>query len=254
MRNLTIFIITAILLSPHTQAKPIYKTTTSDGRIIYTDNLNNAYQHNQNTQQISIIDNLTSQRTQSQSTLTASVSGNLAYSEQSGVAPEVSSQAELAEIPTSSNSLQYDVSTIHLMNVSSTAISKQGDYKITINKPDNETSYRRPAQMLDIDLSLDQNLKQGDTIVIRLNGKEISRGKQLKQQIATTELNPDKYTLNVTIENRSNHVIAEAQTNFYVVINNPLIQRQRQLKAEQEAYNALPWYKKIAIDIKNKIN
>ena len=56
------FILTALglLLSQLSHAE-VYKTTTSEGQVVYTDNINTAYQYNKSSKNISVLDKLPTQ-------------------------------------------------------------------------------------------------------------------------------------------------------------------------------------------------
>lgn len=199
-----------LLITPMAFSAPLYKTVTQNGQIVYTDNINYAYQRNQDPKQIIVIDNLSSR----------------------------SNQENI------NNTTSFD---FEPMNISSTSVSKKGDYQLTINSPTSETLYRRPFQNIEINISINPTLQPSDSVVYKLNDKEIFRGKAMNYSTATVDINPDKYILTVQVVNAQNQIIAENKTNIYVLQNNTLIQKQRKLKAEKDAYDALPWYKKMSI-------
>ena len=215
------------LTSTHSFAE-IYKTVTADGRVVYTDNANTAYQNSNDSNQIKILDNLISQKATPQN----NVSTNTSYQ------------------PTSSiiNQSQYS-------NTNTPDFSQQGSYQLTMTKPDATTIYRRP-QNIDIVVDVKPNLQAGDRLVYRINGKHIATTQNTQYTINSENYEPNQYQLTVEIQNGKGDIIATKNQSFYMLASNHLIREKRKAEAERKArqalYNQLPWYKKIAYNINVK--
>lgn len=213
-----ILLASGVFLSTVSLASPVYKATLPDGRVIYTDDIDTAYKQVTDNSQITVLDDLAGKP--SSSPTTSHVSDSI---------------AELAS-----------------MNVSSTEASKRGDYQLTIQSPENETAYQRPAQQIDIRLSLVPSLKQGDTLIYTLDSEEIGQGANTSMSFASTDIDPGKHTLTVQIVNNMGQKIASSTSDFYVILTNPLIKKQKQLIAKRAEYEALPWYSKLGKHLKGE--
>lgn len=213
-----ILLASGVFLSTVSLASPVYKATLPDGRVIYTDDIDTAYKQVTDNSQITVLDDL---------------AGKPSPSPTTSHVPD--SIAELAS-----------------MNVSSTEASKRGDYQLTIQSPENETAYHRPAQQIDIRLSLVPSLKQGDTLIYTLDSEEIGQGANTSMSFASTDIDPGKHTLTVQIVNNMGQKIASSTSDFYVILTNPLIKKQKQLIAKRAEYEALPWYSKLGKHLKGE--
>lgn len=213
-------LISGLLCSSLGYADPIYKATLPDGRVIYTDNVDTAYKQVTDNSQITVLDDLAGKAN--------------------------------ASLPQTTSSMPNDIAELTSMNISSTEASKQGDYRLTIQTPQNETAYHRPAQQIDIRLSLVPSLKQGDTLIYTLDSEEIGQGANTSMSFASTDIDPGKHTLTVQIVNNMGQKIASSTSDFYVILTNPLIKKQKQLIAKRAEYEALPWYSKLGKHLKGE--
>lgn len=224
------FVLTAVvlLLSQLSHAE-VYRTTTSDGQVIYTDNINTVYQYNKNSKNISVLDKLSTQSqvssTTNQSTTTSSNLNN-----------EVDNTASTA----TDNRLPDSLST------QSISASQQGDYVIKIVSPEAGQTLRRGSQPIEINVALTPSLKTGDRIVYQLNNQTLSTIKDTSYSIATTTLDPNPYTITVSVENVLGKVIAQDTRAINLISNNVLYQKKRKAIAQAQKKKASqPWYKKI---------
>lgn len=213
----------------------IYKTVTSDGKVVYTDNANKAYQYNNDTTQIQILDNLNSQKSQAtvQSTVqTATINQPIVSATQTTVVnSDTVNQAD------GSPAISTPMST---------------SYQLTIIKPEADMVYRRPADIV-VEVSTRPSLQAGDRIVYRINGKHIATTQAMTYNISSLAYMPERYTLSVEVENAKGQVIASQSRDFQLLGNNFAIQKKRkalaEAKAKQKLYDSLPWYKKIAVNL-----
>ena len=221
-----------LLLSPLSHAQ-VYKTTTSEGQVVYTDNINTAYQYNKNSKNISVLDKLSTQSqvssTINQSTTTSNNLNN-----------EVDNAASTATDDRLPASLTDRLST------QSISASQQGDYLLRIVSPEAGQTLRRGSQPIEINVALTPSLKTGDRIVYQLNNQTLATIKDTSYTIATTTLDPNPYTITVGVENVLGEVIAQDTRTINLISNNVLYQKKRKAIAEAQKKQAnQPWYKKI---------
>lgn len=227
------FILTAVvlLLSPLSHSE-VYKTTTSDGQVVYTDNINTAYQYNKNSRNISVLDKLSTQSQVSSTTQPATTSTSL-----NNQVNNAASRAADSRLP---DSLTGRLST------QSISASQQGDYVLRIVSPKAGQTLRRGSQPIEINVALTPSLKTGDRIVYQLNNQTLATIKDTSYTIATTTLDPNPYTITVSVENVLGEVIAQDTRTINLISNNVLYQKKRKAIAEAQKKQAnQPWYKKI---------
>ena len=224
------FALTAVvlLLSPLSHAQ-VYKTTTSEGQVVYTDNINTAYQYNKNSKNISVLDKLPIQsQVSSTTTQPATTSTSL------------NNQVNNAASTATDNRLPDSLST------QSISASQQGDYVIKIVSPEAGQTLRRGSQPIEINVALTPSLKTGDRIVYQLNNQTLATIKDTSYTIATTTLDPNPYTITVGVENVLGEIIAQDTRAINLISNNVLYQKKRKAIAEAQKKQAnQPWYKKI---------
>ena len=220
-----------LLLSPLSHAQ-VYKTTTSEGQVVYTDNINTAYQYNKNSKNISVLDKLSTQSQVSSTTQPATTSTSL-----NNQVDNAASKAADSRLP---DSLTGRLST------QSISASQQGDYLLRIVSPEAGQTLRRGSQPIEINVALTPSLKTGDRIVYQLNNQTLATIKDTSYTIATTTLDPNPYTITVSVENVLGEVIAQDTRAITLISNNVLYQKKRKAIAEAQKKQAnQPWYKKI---------
>lgn len=224
------FALTAVvlLLSQLSHAE-VYKTTTSEGQVVYTDNINTAYQYNKSSKNISVLDKLPTQsQVSSTTTQPATTSTSL------------NNQVNNAASKATDNRLPDSLST------QSISASQQGDYVLKIVSPKAGQTLRRGSQPIEINVALTPSLKTGDRIVYQLNNQTLATMKATSYTIATTTLDPNPYTITVGVENVLGEVIAQDTRAITLISNNVLYQKKRKAIAQAQKKKAnQPWYKKI---------
>lgn len=217
-----------LLLSQLSHAE-VYKTTTSEGQVVYTDNINTAYQYNKNSKTISVLDKLPTQSQVSSTTNQSTTTSNNLNNEVDNAA----STAADSRLPNS-------------LSTQSISASQQGDYVIKIVSPEAGQTLRRGSQPIEINVALTPSLKTGDRIVYQLNNQTLATIKDTSYTIATTTLDPNPYTITVGVENILGEVIAQDTRAINLISNNVLYQKQRKAIAQAQKKKAnQPWYKKI---------
>ena len=227
------FALTAVvlLLSQLSHAE-VYKTTTSEGQVVYTDNINTAYQYNKSSKNISVLDKLSTQSQVSSTTQPATTSTSL-----NNQVNNAASKAADIRLP---DSLTGRLST------QSISASQQGDYVLKIVSPKAGQTLRRGSQPIEINVALTPSLKTGDRIVYQLNNQTLATMKATSYTIATTTLDPNPYTITVRVENVLGEIIAQDTRAINLISNNVLYQKKRKAIAQAQKKQAnQPWYKKI---------
>ncbi|MBD3726078.1 MAG: DUF4124 domain-containing protein [Moraxella osloensis] len=228
------FVLTAVvlLLSQLSHAE-VYKTTTSEGQVVYTDNINTAYQYNKNSKNISVLDKLPTQ-SQVSSTTTQPATTSTSLNNQVNNAASTAADSRLPDSLTGRLSTQF------------ISASQQGDYVIKIVSPEAGQTLRRGSQPIEINVALTPSLKTGDRIVYQLNNQTLATTKDTSYTIATTTLDPNPYTITVRVENVLGEIIAQDTRAITLISNNVLYQKKRKAIAQAQKKKAnQPWYKKI---------
>ena len=228
------FALTAVvlLLSQLGHAE-VYKTTTSEGQVVYTDNINTAYQYNKSSKNISVLDKLPTQ-SQVSSTTTQPATTSTSLNNQVNNAASTAADSRLPDSLTGRLSTQF------------ISASQQGDYVIKIVSPEAGQTLRRGSQPIEINVALTPSLKTGDRIVYQLNNQTLATTKDTSYTIATTTLDPNPYTITVSVENVLGEVITQDTRAITLISNNVLYQKKRKAIAQAQKKKAnQPWYKKI---------
>lgn len=236
------FILTAVvlLLSQLSHAE-VYKTITSEGQVVYTDNINTAYQYNKNSKTISVLDKLS---TQSQVSSTTNQSTTTSTSLNNQVDNAVSTTTDNRLPDSLGDSLTARLT--ERLSTQSISASQQGDYVLNIVSPEAGQTLRRGSQSIEINVALMPSLKTGDRIVYQLNNQTLATIKDTSYTIATTTLDPNPYTITVSVENVLGEVIAQDTRAITLISNNVLYQKKRKAIAQIQKKKAnQPWYKKI---------
>lgn len=221
-----------LLLSQLSHAE-VYKTTTSEGQVVYTDNVNTAYQYNKSSKNISVLDKLPTQ-SQVSSTTTQPATTSTGLNNQVNNAASTAADSRLPDSLTDRLSTQ------------SISASQQGDYVIKIVSPEAGQTLRRGSQPIEINVALTPSLKIGDRIVYQLNNQTLATIKDTSYTIATTTLDPNPYAITVGVENVLGEVIAQDTRAITLISNNVLYQKKRKAIAQAQKKKAnQPWYKKI---------
>ena len=228
------FALTAVvlLLSQLSHAE-VYKTTTSEGQVVYTDNINTAYQYNKSSKNISVLDKLPTQ-SQVSSTTTQPATTSTSLNNQVNNAASKAADIRLPDSLTGRLSTQ------------SISASQQGDYVLKIVSPKAGQTLRRCSQPIEINVASTPSLKTGDRIVYQLNNQTLATMKATSYTIATTTLDPNPYTITVRVENVLGEIIAQDTRAINLISNNELYQKKRKaIEQAQKKQANQPWYKKI---------
>ena len=201
--------------------------------MVYTDNINTAYQYNKSSKNISVLDKLPTQ-SQVSSTTTQPATTSTSLNNQVNNAASKAADIRLPDSLTGRLSTQ------------SISASQQGDYVLKIVSPKAGQTLRRGSQPIEINVALTPSLKTGDRIVYQLNNQTLATMKATSYTIATTTLDPNPYTITVRVENVLGEIIAQDTRAINLISNNVLYQKKRKAIAQAQKKKAnQPWYKKI---------
>lgn len=123
-------------------------------------------------------------------------------------------------------------------------------YTVSIINPAQEQAYLRPAQNIDISVQVSPTPTPLHTLVVRLNGNYIAAN-QNNLSLATIDYDVGNYLLSAELQSETGQVIAQDSRMIYIIPQNNLISQERERQAAQQAaYDALPWYKKLYINMR----
>lgn len=229
-----------LLLSQLSHAE-VYRTTTSEGQVVYTDNINTAYQYNKNSKTIRVLDKLSTQSQVSSTTTQPATTSTSLNNEVDNAASTTTDNRLLDSLGDSLTERLTD-----RLSTQSISASQQGDYVLNIVAPEAGQTLRRGSQPIEINVALTPSLKTGDRIVYQLNNQTLATIKDTSYTIATTTLDPNPYTITVSVENVLGEIIAQDTRVITLISNNVLYQKKRKAIAQAQKKKAnQPWYKKI---------
>ncbi|WP_338755171.1 DUF4124 domain-containing protein [Moraxella lincolnii] len=158
--------------------------------------------------------------------------------------------------PTSATTSTYTPAPASSHHTSATANHQNSQtpkrYQLSFISPSEPTPYRRPAQNIDVQLSVTPSLDATDTVQILLDGQPITQG--LTASIPTLELNPGEHTLTAQIISHGDgHItstLSQVNQTIYVIQNNLAVQNKRALQRKKAVYDRLPWYQKLYFNLR----
>ena len=219
-------------------ATPIYKVVDDNGRITFTDNP----QHYENQAGKTITPVAVSESTALLNNRTAN---NQAMSQP---APPQQTNHQNS----SQNSLQSTAANnAQTSNENSSKTKPQlpsPNYQLTMTEPSAERAYRRPAQNIVVNLQVKPALKSGDSVTIYIDGAAIVQG--LSANVATVDLMPGQHTVSAVITNQSGQTISQISQTVYVIQNTAVLQNNKKIAAQLQAYERLSLPQKILLKLR----
>lgn len=236
----------------------VYKSVTPDGRVIYTDNPNTAYQASQTSQRLTLLNTLPNTLSKSVaapktvSTMGVSAAQPSANQSRIGASSHTSAESTHTNLAGGVPTMPKPADT-NPANANPTARankpSQRGDYQLSLKTPTQGAAYRRGVA-IDIQLQLSPRLKAGDRLVYSLDHQYLATTQKTSLAIPTIELNPGSHIITIQVENGKGEVISVVSQTVTVLPNNGVLRRQRQAAAAAKAaYDQLPWYQKIKVNI-----
>lgn len=208
------FILAFAMSSLTATAAPIYKVTDDNGKITFTDR---PEQYKQTASEVTTISNHYHHNNNSG----GHASNSVAYEQNLTSNSEQNNHADNYQTP--------------------------NHYQLTFKNPNEPRSYRRPAQNIDVSLTINPALKESDSVQILIDGQPVAQG--LTASIPTLELNPGEHTLTAQVISNGTATSQVNQT-FYVIQNNLVVQKKRALQRKKAVYDSLPWHKKLYFNLR----
>lgn len=219
-------------------ATPIYKVVDGSGRITFTDNP----QHYENQAGKTISPVAVSESTALLNNRTANnTTNNQAVSQPAP--PQQTNHQNSLQI-TAANNAQTS-------NENSSKTKPQlpsPNYQLTMNEPSAERAYRRPAQNIVVNLQVKPALKSGDSATIYIDGAAIAQG--LSANVPTVDLMPGQHTISAAITNQSGQTISQVSQTVYVIQNTTVLQNNKKIAAQLQAYERLSLPQKILLKLR----
>ncbi|WP_169391530.1 MULTISPECIES: DUF4124 domain-containing protein [Psychrobacter] len=215
-------------------ATPIYKVVDDSGRITFTDNP----QHYENQAGKTITPVAVSESTALLNNRTAN---NQAVSQP---APPQQTNHQNSSQSTAANNAQTS-------NENSSKTKPQlpsPSYQLTMTEPSAERAYRRPAQNIVVNLQVKPALKSSDSVTIYIDGAAIAQG--LSANVPTVDLMPGQHTISAAITNKSGQTISQVSQTVYVIQNTTVLQNNKKIAAQLQAYERLSLPQKILLKLR----
>lgn len=135
-----------------------------------------------------------------------------------------------------------------LPSMNTQPVSEAADYRFSIISPDNEQVFRRPAQSIEVQLSLTPALKAGDTVRISIDGQEVAQG--VTASLPTVDILPGEHVIKAELLNNQGKTLAQASRTIYLLQTTQLLQQKKQLAKQLKAYQDLPWHQKLLLKLR----
>lgn len=223
-------------------ATPIYKVVDDSGRITFTDNP----QHYENQAGKTITPVAVSESTALLNNRTANNTANNQAVSQPAPPQQTNHQnsSQNSSQSTAANNAQNS-------NENSSKTKSQlpsPNYQLTMTEPSAERAYRRPAQNIVVNLQVKPALKSGDSVTIYIDGAVIAQG--LSANVPTVDLMPGQHTISAAITNQSGQTISQISQTVYVIQNTAVLQNNKKIAAQLQAYERLSLPQKILLKLR----
>lgn len=126
--------------------------------------------------------------------------------------------------------------------------STASTYRFNMATPESEMAYRRPAQNIDVSLSISPTLKAGDRVAIYLDKVQVAEG--LTASIGTVDILPGPHQISANVKNIKGDTIASVERTIYILQNTQALQQKKKLAEQLQAYQRLPWHQKMYLRMK----
>lgn len=126
-------------------------------------------------------------------------------------------------------------------------------FTVTISEPMTDRAYIFPTQSIDVAVQVSPQPKPEYTLVIAFNDKVVGSN-QATLNLPVVEYGLGNHTLKAILYDEMAQVIAQDERNIYIIPQTNLA-REREAKEQAQAlYDALPWYKKIGVALRQGDN
>lgn len=121
-------------------------------------------------------------------------------------------------------------------------------FNVNFVSPADQSGYLTPAQSIDVKIAVTPTPEPIYTLLFKVDGQYVSAN-QYETTLATAEYEAGNHLLTAELQDETGGVVASDSRIIYIVPQNNLARQAREKAAEQAAYDALPWYKKIGVKI-----
>lgn len=225
-------------VSVSAMATSIYKVVDENGRVTFTD----TPQHYENQAGKTISPVAVSEST---ALLNNRASNNAANNTTTNQAV---SQTAPPQQPNNQNSSQSTATNNAQASNQTKPQAPSPNYQLTITEPSAARAYRRPAQNIVVNLQVKPALKAGDNVTIYIDGAAVAQG--LSANIATVDLMPGEHTVSAAITNQSGQTISQVSQVVYIIQNTAVLQNNKKLAEQLQAYERLSWPQKVLLKIR----
>lgn len=124
-------------------------------------------------------------------------------------------------------------------------------YELTIS-PTEDRAYQRPAQSAEVSVSVAPTPPAYYTLSLLFDGKPLFVGASTAMDninLPTADYDLGAHVLFAELKDDAGRVVASDQRTLYFIQNNIISKQLRAKQASQEAFNHLPWYKRLYINL-----
>lgn len=126
-------------------------------------------------------------------------------------------------------------------------------FTVTISEPITDRAYIFPAQSIDVAVQITPQPRPEYTLLIVFDDKVVGNN-QSTVSLPTSEYGLGNHTLKAILYNDQAQPIAQDERTVYVIPRSNLAREREAKEASQKAYEALPWYKKIGVTLRQGDN
>lgn len=121
-------------------------------------------------------------------------------------------------------------------------------FNVNFVSPIDQSGYLTPVQSIDVKIAVTPTPDPIYTLLFKVDGQYVSAN-QYETTLATAEYEAGNHLLTAELQDETGRVVASDSRTIYIVPPNNLARQAREKAAQQAAYDALPWYKKIGVKI-----
>lgn len=126
-------------------------------------------------------------------------------------------------------------------------------FTVTISEPITDRAYIFPAQSIDVAVQISPQPRPEYTLLIVFDDKVVGNNQSMVS-LPTSEYGLGNHTLKAILYNDQAQPIAQDERNIYVIPQTNLAREREAKEQAQAAYDALPWYKKIGVVLRQGDN
>lgn len=126
-------------------------------------------------------------------------------------------------------------------------------FTVTISEPITDRAYIFPAQSIDVAVQITPKPNPEYTLLIVFDDKVVGNN-QTTLSLPTSEYGLGNHNLKAILYNDQAQPIAQDERTVYVIPRSNLAREREAKEASQKAYDALPWYKKLGVTLRQGDN